>query len=214
MKREFLGDSYDAVKRLWGELLRDWAQLYAAPRFIPEELRSDFTRLTGIKILPDKPFGIYSILNDPDTGIRLPNKSNQTEGRTHIALPSIVTQLQDDAARCVITFDQSNYRTSGLKGQRWQKMQYLGDNGIQSFYYVSHAPFLFAASSPQALQELGRILSNAGIPAERLDGIAKWGETGTLPYFRQPPRKLTSKTTGRSWSGQSLTAEPFLLSSR
>jgi hypothetical protein len=35
MKSQFLGDSYDAVKRMWHEMLADWAPLYAEPRFLP-----------------------------------------------------------------------------------------------------------------------------------------------------------------------------------
>ena len=34
MKRDYLGDSYDAVKRLWQQALSGWAPLYAEPRFI------------------------------------------------------------------------------------------------------------------------------------------------------------------------------------
>jgi len=38
MQREFLGDSYDAVKRLWGDALLSWAPVYAEPIFIPADL--------------------------------------------------------------------------------------------------------------------------------------------------------------------------------
>ena len=86
MKRDYLGDSYDAVKRLWQQVFADWAPLYADLWFIPEDLRGEFTRLTGISMLPDSPQQPYSILNDPDTGIRLPGENNQKESRAHIAL--------------------------------------------------------------------------------------------------------------------------------
>jgi hypothetical protein len=89
MKRDYLGDSYDAVKRLWQQILAAWAPLYAEPRFIPEDVRADFTRLTGIPILRDAPKAAYSILNDPDTGIRLPDGDDQTQSRHHITLPAI-----------------------------------------------------------------------------------------------------------------------------
>lgn len=54
-----------------------------------------------------------------------------------------------EPARAVITFDQSNYRLSGLKldEQRQVKMRYLAKSGLFSFYYVSHAPFLFTCPS-------------------------------------------------------------------
>ncbi|HUI08131.1 MAG TPA: hypothetical protein VL486_14115 [Verrucomicrobiae bacterium] len=167
MKREFLGDSYDAVKRMWREMLADWAPLYAEPRFFPDEqLRRDFAKLTGIPMLADNRPATYSILNDPDTGIRLPSETNQTEGRTHIAIPTIVDQLRMQAVRCVITFDQSNYRNAdlGKEEQRRAKMQCLVQKGFHCFYYVSHAPFLFAAPDPDMLDELRKLLISAGIP--------------------------------------------------
>lgn len=179
MKRDYLGDSYDAVKRLWRDLLQDWAPLCADPRFIlPESLREDFTLLTRIPILEAEPPQPYSILNDPDTGIRLPDEENQGEGRSHIAIPSIVRQLRVSGARCVITFDQSHYRNSklDLKAQRQAKMQALSREGFASFYYVSHAPFLFAVPDIHTFLVLWKILTIAGIPASRLEKMQQQAE--------------------------------------
>jgi len=114
MKRKYLGDSYDALKRLWQELLSDWAPLYAIPAFIPADLQQEFTQFTRIPVLSTIPPSKYSILNDPDTGIRLPDETNQKEGRTHISINSIINQLRDSGAQCVITYDQSNYRNIGM----------------------------------------------------------------------------------------------------
>jgi hypothetical protein len=168
MKREYLGDSYDAVKRLWCNLFSEWAPLYANPDFIPddENLRQDFTRLTGIPMLPEHPPNSFSILNDPDVGIRLPGEKNQREGRTHITVESIVKQLENSGARCVITFDQSYYhkRKPSKEGQRRKKMRRLRALECDGFYYVSHASFLFAVSNLQTLQRLRRTLVKAGIP--------------------------------------------------
>lgn len=74
MNRKFLGDSHDAVKRLWKQVLSraGFATLYAEKRFIKEDGRAEFTRLTEIEVLSDEtPQGPYAILNDPDTGIHL-----------------------------------------------------------------------------------------------------------------------------------------------
>ncbi len=114
MKRAFLGDSYDAVKRLWRDLLRGWAPLFAEPRFIPEELLDDFTMFTRIPLLDGAWPTRLSVLNDPDTGIRLPGQTNQAEGRKHIAIATIMGQLSDSWVQCVITFDQSHYRNMKL----------------------------------------------------------------------------------------------------
>lgn len=172
MRREYLGDSYDAVKRMWQDMLADWAPLYAEPRFIPENLRTEFTLLTRIPMLFGKPKGAFSILNDPDTGVRLPGEENQSEGRTHIAIDMIADQLWNGAL-CVITFDQSDYRNNGMKRdqQRRAKMRGLAGKGLHSFYYVSHAPFLFAVPDPHLFLQIRTILRNGGIPERRLESI-------------------------------------------
>ena len=171
MKRDYLGDSYDAVKRLWQQVLADVAPLYAEPRFLAKDLREDFTRLTGIRVLITQISGQYSILNDPDTGIRLPSEANQEEGRKHITIATIAKQLREQGPRCVVTFDQSNYRHLALKPaeQRQAKLRSLRENGFVGFYYVSHAPFLFAFNSIESLQEVKARLVSAGIPANRFE---------------------------------------------
>ena len=170
MKCQYLGDSYDAVKRMWQELIFDWAPLYAEPQFLPHDIRQDFTKLTRIPMLLSHPPGNFSILNDPDTGIRLPGKTNQKEGRRHITIESIINQLRKGAL-CVITFDQSDYRKSGLKRdqQRQIKMRRLAEAGFYSFYYVSHAPFLFTVPNEDAFHLIKNILKKAGIPEKRIE---------------------------------------------
>lgn len=145
MKRKYLGDSYDAVKRLWQHIFDGWAPVFAEPRFVPQELRADFTRMTSIPVMgPDRP-AVYSILNDPDTGIRLPSRSNQSESRSHVSIKTILKQLEDRRVRCVITFDQSQHRISGYSAheQRRAKLTSLTEARAYAFYYVSHAPFSF-----------------------------------------------------------------------
>ena len=173
MKRDYLGDSYDAVKRLWQQVLADSAPLYAVPRFIPPELQADFTRLTGIPILSSRPPAAFSLLNDPDTGIRLPGEENQSEPRTHISIPSILDQLDQHSPRCIVTFDQSDYRHSNLgrDRQRITKMCSLSEGGAFAFYYVSHAPFLFAFSTREAFDDIKTRLVRAGIPETRIETL-------------------------------------------
>ena len=175
MERAFLGDSYDAVKRMWQELLDDCAPLYAEPQFIPEELRHDFKKLTKIPMLEDQRPSNYSILNDPCTGIRLPDMPNQAEGQKHVSIKTIIRQLKmKNGAKCVVTFDQSIYRGIGMKPgeQRQAKMQKLAENECHSFYYVSHAQFLFAFPDNEALKNGEAILKAAGIPQNRIEKIS------------------------------------------
>jgi hypothetical protein len=176
MNRQHFGDSYDAVKRLWCCLLSEWAPLYADPKFIPQELRCDFERLTRIPTLTEDHRVPFSILNDPDNGIRHPGGKNQRERPTHIRIQSIVQQLRTTNARCVITFDQGfdhNHKQKGCGDkQRQKKMELLRDSGCDGFYYVSHACFLFAASDSRTIKGLWRILEKAGIPEKASDNWA------------------------------------------
>lgn len=171
MKRLFLGDSYDAVKRLWQEAFSVWAPLLAEPRFIPEEMRNDFTALTRIPLLGNHRPTVYSIFNDPDTGIRLPDRENQREGVTHISLATIEMQLSNSAVRCVLTYDQSNHREPGFTraDQRNAKVLWLRRQGLSAFYYVSHAPFLFAFSTEADLKSGRERLLLLGIPGHRIE---------------------------------------------
>lgn len=128
-------------------------------------MKAEYTLLTKIPMLPDGPKGMFSVLNDPDTGIRLPGEKNQSEEPTHITTNTIAHQMESGAL-CIITFDQSDYRNIGIKRdqQRKIKMRNLAAKGLHSFYYVSHAPFLFAAPDSQSLDRIKGILQNAGIP--------------------------------------------------
>jgi hypothetical protein len=123
-------------------------------------------------MLLEMPADAFSILNDPDTGIRLPAEVNQSEGRTHIAVNTIADQLRSGAL-CIVTFDQSDYRNNGMKRdeQRRAKMFALAQKGFHSFYYVSHAPFLFALSDQDSFYKTRELLENAGIPKNRLESI-------------------------------------------
>jgi hypothetical protein len=170
MKRQFLGDSYDAVKRLWQEAFSEWTPLLAEPRYIPEEIRDAFTTVTRIPLLGSHRPPVYSIFNDPDTGIRLPDRQNQKEGATHINLVTISSQLSNPAVRCVLTFDQTHHREIGFSsaGQRNAKVRWLRTQGFCAFYYVSHAPFLFAFSKNTHMKAARHRLVALGIPEGRI----------------------------------------------
>lgn len=172
MKQHFLGDSYDAVKRLWQEAFSGWAPLFAEPRYIPKDIQDAFTTVTRIPLLNARRPSVYSIFNDPDTGIRLPDRKNQMEGATHVNLATIANQLNIPGVRCVLTFDQSQHRESGFSraDQRNAKASWLRAHGFFAFYYVSHAPFLFAFPENTHMETMRNRLLAIGIPEIRIDG--------------------------------------------
>ena len=173
MRRDYLGDSYDIVKRFWAERLSPIAPLFAHPRFVPIEIRPVYERLTGMRVLqeevaPTRPFGLFL---DPHTGISLPDARRQRSASSHTTPAFIVEILADWEPRYLICFDQAHDRLRGLTRieQRRNKSAALHEQGISSFYYVSHAAFLFASIEQATLAEIRRCLLESGLPAERLE---------------------------------------------
>jgi len=171
MKGKFLGDSYDIVKRLWADLLLETAPLYAAPVFYKDRvLRQAFTQLTRIRMMDEGPSGTFSVLLDPDTGVSLTNKHPPG----HVTPAYIADQFTNPGVKFVVTYDQS-YRREKPKPKRQQMQEKMTEmikrHGCPSFYYVSHASFLFAAKSQQDLRELRTIIEKAGVPACKLEKL-------------------------------------------
>jgi hypothetical protein len=161
-----LGDSYDLVKRFWSESLGGIAPLYAHARFVPAAIRTEYASVTTIPVFesaPDNPFGI---LLDPHTGIPLPTQRLSGATASHASLPFIVQVSETLHPAYMICFDQSYHRGRKLsrKMQRQTKREFLRNRGIASFYYVSHAPFLFAAQKVDILDAILDRLIWLGIP--------------------------------------------------
>src|SRR5215218_7716024 len=151
MREKYLGDSYDIVKRFCADTLRRVAPLYAHPNFVPLEIRSHYTSVTTSPVLdlimnslPSRSFGL---LLDPDTGIPLPSSSLNKPRLSHAPLSFIISVNVELRPAFMICFDQSYHRKHPLsrRQQLESKREFLREHGIQSFYYHSHAPFLFMA---------------------------------------------------------------------
>ena len=137
MKPQFLGDSYDLVKRFWAERLASIAPLFAHPKFVPSSIEREYKKLVGIRILTSetvtrKPFGLFL---DPDTGIPLPTASAQKASIAHAPVSFIAGELNRLKPKYLICFDQSHDRNCGLtkEEQRHSKIAALRELGIASF---------------------------------------------------------------------------------
>jgi hypothetical protein len=168
---KYLGDSFDIVKRFWAERLGSIAPLFAHPRFVPAAIKSAFEGLVGMPVLhPNEPraepFGLFL---DPNTGIPLPTALAQRATASHAPLSFIGAELDRLRPAYLICFDQSHDRSSGLSPaeQRASKRTELRRRNIGSFYYVSHAPFLFASGEPRVLELVRDRLIESGIPKSR-----------------------------------------------
>lgn len=174
MHKKYLGDSFDIVKRFFAERLATVAPLLAHPRFVPTEIRPAFEKMTRMRVLgateaPTQPFGLFL---DPHTGIPLPAAALRTATVSHAPLQFIADEFARLKPRYVICFDQSHDRGCDLprSDQRKRKCTELRARNLNSFYYVSHAPFLFAAAERTVLDSLRARLVESGIPEWRLEG--------------------------------------------
>jgi hypothetical protein len=118
MRRKHLGDSYDLVKRFWSEGLREIAPLYAHPRFVPSDIRDEYTQATSIAILniDTPPQGNFGILLDPDTGIPLPGGPCSDASGSHASLEFIIGVNEQLRPAYMICFDQSYHQSHDLTG--------------------------------------------------------------------------------------------------
>jgi hypothetical protein len=183
VRETYLGDSYDLVKRFWFESLRNIAPLYAHSRFVPHGIRVRYARVTAIPVLESPLHVPFGILLDPHTGIPLPSESISGATASHASLPFIVQVNETLHPSYIVCFDQSYNRSQEVsqEKQRHTKQEFLRQRGMSSFYYVSHAPFLFSASRIEILDASHDLLRSRGIPESRLDFHA-----GSLFVFCSP----------------------------
>lgn len=172
MRDIYLGDSYDIVKRFWAHVLHGIAPVYAHARFVPPDLHDRFSALTTVPILdpnhlPGKPFGL---LLDPHTGIPLPDARSQKVTIALAPISFIAEQFTNVAPSFIVCFDQTHDRHRskdlGIDEQREAKRDALFSLGIYSFYYLSHAPFLFMAKDVGILTQVRNALTATGIPEQ------------------------------------------------
>lgn len=167
MDEQYLGDSYDLGKRLFAQVLGPIGRLYAHGKFVPPEIHDRYTKVTTIPIpTATVPEGGFGILLDPDTGVRLPTEASKGETIRHVSLEFITKFNKDLHPEYIICFDQSHHRKHELSRgeQRERKREFLRTHGMPSFYYESHAPFLFTSQRQETLRSVLDQLISAGIP--------------------------------------------------
>ena len=163
MNPQWFGDSFDIVKRFFVENLNAIGYHVVVDPMLTGEwngLESDFYKFLKVYPLPSKSISKSALLLDPDTGIGR-NKSKQ-----HVTINCIAKHLSQHDI--VFSFDQSFSRGGNASDKIKEKLLLLKETGNYGFYYDSHARFLFAANSIEALEEVKRKLLESGLPASRL----------------------------------------------
>lgn len=166
MRSEFLGDSYDIVKRFFCETLRSLGYtVYIDPLFTGDwsaQERKTFYHFLGVKPYAGaKPAsGVTAIFLDPDTGV------NEMGSPSHVSYQRLVEEAKNHSV--VFAFDQA-FSRAGEAGPKLQaKLQKLSELGCAALYYASHAHFLFVSRERERLAQLRGELLARGLPASRL----------------------------------------------
>lgn len=167
MNPDFLGDSYDVVKRFFCDMARSVGYtVYIDPMFTGKwtpQQRDAFFRFLGTRELRPDPQAPAALLVDPDTGIRM------EPGRAHATFASIAGRCEQ--VSLVLVFDQSFSRGhDGLEAMTG-KLRSLRALGIRGVYYNSHARFLVCSKSPARVMRFRKVLIEAGLPAGRFVGL-------------------------------------------
>lgn len=168
MHQDFLGDSYDLVKRFWAENLSSIAPIYTHDRFVPEEIRRDYAQITRLPIFNSSVVHPFAIFLDPCTGIPAPTRGARNPTMKRAPIPFIVDVFEKLHPRFLICFDQAFGFNEDKESCMKEKMNMLTTNGLCAFYYTSHANFLFVAESAAVTNSLRKLLLNLGIPEWRL----------------------------------------------
>jgi hypothetical protein len=168
MDQEFLGDSYDLVKRFWAENLSSIAPIYVDERFIPMKIRDDYTRITRIPIFHNSVPHPYAIFLDPCTGIPRITNTARKPTKKYAPLPFIIEVFEKHHPKFLICFDQSFGFNESKEVSMEEKREALISNGLCAFYFTSHANFLFVSESSEIITSIKEKLLSLGVPSKRL----------------------------------------------
>ena len=165
MRAEFLGDSYDIVKRFFCEVVRSLGFTVYIDAMLTgawSGQEESFFRFLGVQRCPaaHQLHGMTALFLDPDTGV------NEKGSPAHVSYGRLVQEAENHAL--VFSFDQA-FSRAGESGPKLQvKLGAMASRGCAALYYASHAHFLFVSREHAHLRRLRTHLVELGLPAERL----------------------------------------------
>jgi hypothetical protein len=165
MRADFLGDSYDIVKRFFCEALDSLGfTVYIDPMLTGawSGQEESFFRFLGVRRLTtgERLHGMTALFFDPDTGV------NEKGGPAHVSYDQLVQEAESHAI--VFSFDQA-FSRAGESGPKLQvKLGALAARGCAALCYASHAHFLFVSRQQAHLGRLRTHLIELGLPPSRL----------------------------------------------
>jgi hypothetical protein len=165
MRPEFLGDSYDIVKRFFCETLRSLGYtVYIDPQITGDwsGQETTFYRFLGVEPRAGAKSAspLTALFLDPDTGV------NEKGSLSHVSYERLAAEAKSYAL--VFAFDQAFSRAGDAGAKLQTKLNALAELGCAALYYASHAHFLFVSRDHEHLQRLRSELVSLGLPPSRI----------------------------------------------
>lgn len=164
MKDEYFGDSFDIVKRFFVRQLRSSGfAVTIDPTYLEDMAKADeFVAFVGAHAQHVLTPNDAVLFLDPDTGIGSGSK------RSHITIQQIADLACDHAG--ILCYDQSfaHAKYAETLTRMKAKLEEVEAHNVSGFYYDSHARFLFASKSHDALDRMRSAILVTGLPVHRL----------------------------------------------
>ena len=164
MNPDFLGDSFDLVKRFFcQELAKLGYAVSVDPMFTGDwkgQEQAFFRLICAQPELSANESKHTALFIDPDTGVR------ENGGKQHVSFDRLLKEASSNTL--VFSFDQSFSRQAEPDKVMVRKLATIKAQWRHGMYYNSHARFLFVSSQQVRLRELRDHLVSLGLPSERL----------------------------------------------
>ena len=164
MNPDFLGDSFDLVKRFFcQEIAKLGYTVSVDPMFTGDwngREQAFFRLICAQPELSTNESRHTALFIDPDTGVR------ENGGKQYVSFDRLLREASSNAL--VFSFDQSFSRQAEPDKVMVRKLATIKAQGRHGMYYNSHARFLFVSSQQVRLRELRDHLVSLGLPSERL----------------------------------------------
>lgn len=193
MRRAYIGDSFDLVKRCLLRGLAETGPWQAHPMFTEELLAEEadrFSRLLGVPLVSREVLGPRTNRNkyfepacdcdthvflDPDTGLRLHSIGGR-KAISYLFADELIRIMRARSGRLALVFDQSLEYGSAREALT-VKLAALGRAGLYGTAYVSHACFIIVARESELLSHaVGALQRTTGLPPNRFLEVAAAGQ--------------------------------------
>jgi hypothetical protein len=168
MNSSYFGDSYDLVKKVLIDLVKNLGYTIAIdPMFTDnyEPYSIAFCKLVGVQHFENElvPSSNVCLFIDPDKGIK------EIRSLEHVSYEDLQNKCEKGYGLLMV-FDQSFSRSNSknILVLMNQKLAILHRLGLFGLYYRSHANFIFLSKDERRITDVESALLQLGLPTDRI----------------------------------------------